>query len=49
MENIGAMPVAFDSFDYLQYTILVKHVDEAHRISRLLILEHTYRITDEDE
>lgn len=49
MENIGAMPVAFDSFDYLQYTILVKHVDETHRISRLLILEHTYRITDEDE
>ena len=42
-ENIGAMPVAFDSFDYLQYTILVKHVDENHRISRLLILEHTYR------
>ena len=49
MENIGAMPVAFDSFDYLQYTILVKHVDENHRITRLLILEHTYRITDEDE
>ena len=48
-ENIGAMPVAFDSFDYLQYTILVKHVDENHRISRLLILEHTYRITDDDE
>ena len=49
MENIGAMPVAFDSFDYLQYTVLVKHVDENHRITRLLILEHTYRITDEDE
>ncbi len=47
-ENIGAMPVAFDSFDYLQYTILVKHVDENHRISRLLILEHTYR-PPEDE
>ena len=42
-ENIGAMPVAFDSFDYPQFTILVKHVDENHRISRLLILEHTYR------
>ena len=41
-ENIGSMPVAFDSFDYLQFTILVKHVDENHRISRLLILEHTY-------
>lgn len=48
-ENIGAMPVIFDSFDYLQYTVLVKHVDENHRITRLLILEHTYRITDEDE
>ena len=47
-ENIGAMPVAFDSFDYLQFTILVKHVDENHRISRLLILEHTYR-PDSDE
>ena len=47
-ENIGAMPVAFDSFDYLQFTILVKHVDENHRISRLLILEHTYH-TKEDE
>jgi len=39
-ENIGAMPVPFDAFDYKQYTILVKHVDENHRISRLLILEH---------
>ena len=48
-ENIGAMPVAFDAFDYLQFTILVKHVDENHRITRLLILEHTYRIQDEDE
>lgn len=48
-ENIGAMPVAFDSFDYLQYTILVKHVDENHRISRLLILEHSYRPESDDE
>ena len=48
-ENIGAMPVAFDSFDYLQFTILVKHVDENHRISRLLILEHTYHMQDNDE
>ena len=48
-ENIGAMPVAFDSFDYLQYTVLVKHVDENHRISRLLILEHTYRPENDDE
>ena len=48
-ENIGAMPVVFDSFDYLQYTILVKHVDDNHRITRLLILEHTYIPKDTDE
>ena len=39
-EVIGAMPVEFDAFDYKQYTVLVKHVDENHRISRLLILKH---------
>ena len=39
-ENIGAMPVPFDAFDYLQYTILVMQVDDSHRISRLLILRH---------
>ena len=48
-ENIGAMPVAFDSFDYEQFTILVKHVDDNHRITRLLILEHTWHPKDEDE
>ena len=41
-ENIGAMPVAFDAFDYKQYTILVKQVDDSHRIARLLILGHEY-------
>ena len=41
-EQIGAMPVPFDAFDYRQFTILVKDVDDNHRISRLLILEHTY-------
>lgn len=44
-ERIGAMPVPFDSFDYKQFTILVKHVDENHRITRLLVLEHTYDIS----
>lgn len=48
-ENIGAMPVAFDAFDYQQFTILVRHVDENHRITRLIILEHTYRIPEDDE
>ncbi|MBR5248371.1 MAG: HlyC/CorC family transporter [Lachnospiraceae bacterium] len=41
-ENIGAMPVAFDSFDYEKFTILVKHVDENHRITQLLVLEHDF-------
>ncbi len=39
-ENIGAMPVPFDAFDYKNYTILVMHVDENHRVTRLLILRH---------
>ena len=41
-ETIGAMPAPFDSFDYQQYTLLVKSVDDNHRITRLLILEHTW-------
>lgn len=44
-ENIGAMPVPFDAFDYKEYTILVMHVDDNHRITRLLILRH--HLTDE--
>ena len=46
-ENIGTMPVPFDAFDYLQYTILVMQVDDNHRISRLLILRH--HLSDEKE
>lgn len=45
-EQIGAMPVAFDSFDYKHLTIMAKEVDEHHRILRLLILAH--RFTKED-
>ena len=41
-ECIGAMPAPFDAFDYKQYTILVKSVDDNHRISRLLILKHSF-------
>ena len=41
-ENIGAMPVPFDAFDFKQFTILVKSVDDNHRISRLLILKHSF-------
>ena len=47
-ENIGSMPVPFDSFDYEHFTIMVKHVDENHRIARLLILEHKYGEEEED-
>lgn len=39
-EQIGVMPVPFDAFDYDRFTVIVKEVDENHRISRLLILEH---------
>ena len=40
-ENIGAMPVPFDAFDYKNYTVLVKEVDD-NRIERLIILEHHF-------
>lgn len=41
-EKIGAMPTAFDAFDYENFTILVKEVDDNHRINRLLILRHHF-------
>ena len=44
-ENIGAMPVPFDAFDYKNFTILVKEVDD-NRIERLIVLEHHF--TSED-
>ena len=40
-ENIGAMPVPFDAFDYKNYTVLVKEVED-NRIERLIILEHHF-------
>ena len=40
-ENIGAMPVPFDAFDYKNFTILVKEVDD-NRIERLIVLEHHF-------
>lgn len=45
-EKIGAMPVPFDAFDYDRFTVMVKDVDENHRISRLLILEHHIRVVE---
>ena len=41
-EKIGAMPVPFDAFDYDRFTMMVKEVDENHRITRLLILGHHF-------
>jgi len=41
-ETIGAMPVPFDAFDYDRYTMMVKEVDDNHRITRLLILSHQW-------
>ncbi len=41
-ENIGAMPVPFDAFDYQEFTILVREVDDNHRITRLIILRHEF-------
>ena len=40
-ENIGAMPVPFDAFDYKNFTILIKEVDD-NRIERLIVLEHHF-------
>ncbi len=40
-ENLGAMPVPFDAFDYRNFTILVKEVED-NRIERLVILEHHF-------
>ena len=40
-ENIGAMPVPFDAFDYKNFTILVKEVED-NRIERLIVLEHHF-------
>lgn len=45
-ENIGAMPVVFDAFDYQQYTILVMQMDD-NRIGRLLVLEHGEKSQEE--
>lgn len=40
-QEIGAMPVEFDAFDYEHITVIVKQVNEDnHRIERLLILLH---------
>ena len=35
------MPVPFDAFDYQNFTILVKEVED-NRIERLIVLEHHF-------
>ncbi len=46
-ENIGAMPVPFDAFDFKNFTILVKEVDEHQHITRLVILKHNFEEVEE--
>ncbi|MBQ3592764.1 MAG: HlyC/CorC family transporter [Clostridia bacterium] len=46
-QNIGAMPVPFDAFDFKNYTLIVKEVDEHHHIMRLVILKHDFEEVEE--
>ena len=39
-DEIGAMPVEFDAFDFKHMTIIVKAVNEGHRIEKLIVLLH---------
>lgn len=39
-DQIGAMPVEFDAFDFKHLTIIVKAVNESHRIEKLIVLLH---------
>jgi len=39
-DQIGAMPVEFDAFDFKHITVIVKAVNETHRIEKLIILLH---------
>ncbi|MBR6787556.1 MAG: HlyC/CorC family transporter [Clostridia bacterium] len=39
-DEIGAMPVEFDAFDFKHITVIVKAVNESHRIEKLIILLH---------
>jgi len=46
MEEIGAMPVEFDAFDFKNMTIIVKSVNESHRIEKLIVLLHSFEKGD---
>jgi len=39
-DEIGAMPVEFDAFDFKHITVIVKAVNESHRIEKLIVLLH---------
>jgi len=39
-DKIGAMPVEFDAFDFRHLTVIVKAINESHRIEKLIILLH---------
>ena len=39
-DEIGALPVEFDAFDFKNMTIIVKAVNESHRIEKLIVLLH---------
>ena len=39
-DEIGAMPVEFDAFDFKNITVIVKAVNESHRIEKLIVLLH---------
>lgn len=39
-DQIGAMPVEFDAFDFKHLTLIVKSINESHRIEKLIVLLH---------
>ncbi len=39
-EQIGAVPIEFDAFDYKNITVIVREVDDNHRATRLIVLVH---------
>ncbi len=39
-DQIGAMPVEFDAFDFKHLTLIVKAINESHRIEKLIVLLH---------
>ncbi len=46
-EQIGAVPIEFDAFDYRNITVVVREVDDNHRATRLIILVHKTEPSEE--